>query len=81
MAGFRGVTIFFVLSGYLITMLALREETRFGRLSLAAFYVRRSFRILPPYYVTLAVYCLLIFGLGVSAPRRAPPEDGSSSVL
>jgi peptidoglycan/LPS O-acetylase OafA/YrhL len=75
LAGFRGVTIFFVLSGYLITMLALREETRYGRLSLAAFYVRRSFRILPLYYVTLAVYCLLILGLGVSAHLREPLQD------
>lgn len=75
LAGSRGVTIFFILSGYLITMLALREEARYGRLSLAAFYVRRSFRILPLYYVTLAVYCLLILGLGVSASRRGPLQD------
>ncbi|MGH7170959.1 MAG: acyltransferase family protein [Gemmataceae bacterium] len=75
LAGYRGVTIFFVLSGYLITMLALREEARYGRLSLAAFYVRRTFRILPLYYVTLALYCLLILGLGVSAHLRGPLAD------
>jgi peptidoglycan/LPS O-acetylase OafA/YrhL len=75
LAGYRGVTIFFVLSGYLITMLALREEARYGRLSLTAFYVRRSFRILPLYYVTLAVYCLLILGLGVSAHLRESLRD------
>jgi peptidoglycan/LPS O-acetylase OafA/YrhL len=75
LAGYRGVTIFFVLSGYLITMLALREEARYGRLSLAAFYVRRCFRIFPLYYVTLAVYCLLILGLGVSAHLRGPLRD------
>lgn len=75
LAGYRGVTIFFILSGYLITTLALREEARYGRLSLAAFYVRRSFRIFPLYYFTLAVYCLLILGLGISANLRAPLID------
>jgi peptidoglycan/LPS O-acetylase OafA/YrhL len=75
LAGYRGVTIFFVLSGYLITTLALREEARYGRLSLAAFYVRRSFRIFPLYYFTLAVYCLLILGLGISANLRDPLKD------
>lgn len=75
LAGYRGVTIFFVLSGYLITSLALREEAHHGRLSLTAFYVRRCFRIFPLYYFTLAVYCLLILGLGVSAHLRRPLED------
>jgi peptidoglycan/LPS O-acetylase OafA/YrhL len=75
LAGYRGVTIFFVLSGYLITSLALREEAHYGRLSLSAFYVRRCFRIFPLYYFTLAVYCLLILGLGVSAHLRRPLED------
>jgi peptidoglycan/LPS O-acetylase OafA/YrhL len=75
LAGFRGVTIFFVLSGYLITTLALREESKHGRLSLSAFYVRRCFRIFPLYYFTLVVYCLLIFGLGAGARFRAPLVD------
>jgi peptidoglycan/LPS O-acetylase OafA/YrhL len=61
LAGWQGVTIFFVLSGYLITMLALREERARGSVSLSAFYVRRSFRIFPLYYFVLVLYCLLIF--------------------
>ena len=47
--GAQGVAVFFVLSGYLITMLALREEAREGFVSLKAFYIRRICRILPLY--------------------------------
>ena len=53
--GGLGVVIFFVLSGYLITMLALREEEARGGLDFTAFYIRRTFRIFPLYYVVLAV--------------------------
>jgi peptidoglycan/LPS O-acetylase OafA/YrhL len=70
LAGWQGVTVFFVLSGYLITTLSLREERQRGVLSLAAFYVRRSLRIFPLYYLTLAAYCGLIFGLGLNPEKR-----------
>ncbi len=43
-----GVGIFFVLSGYLITSLLVREFDRSGRIALRSFYLRRVFRILPP---------------------------------
>ncbi|WP_345133931.1 acyltransferase [Dactylosporangium darangshiense] len=59
LSGHSGVHIFFVLSGFLITTLALREEERSGRISFADFYVRRLFRIVPVYLVVLiamAVY-------------------------
>ena len=75
MAGFRGVTLFFVLSGYLITTLALREEDRRGRVSLAAFYVRRCCRILPLYYLTLALYGALIGGAGLLREQAKPLGD------
>ena len=68
LAGARGVTVFFVLSGYLITSLGLREESERGTVSLAAFYVRRCCRLLPLYFLTLAAYCVLIFGLGAGGP-------------
>ena len=45
--GWAGVQMFFVLSGFLITTLMLREERGTGRISLKEFYLRRSFRILP----------------------------------
>jgi peptidoglycan/LPS O-acetylase OafA/YrhL len=58
--GFHGVTVFFVLSGFLITTLLLREEGRHGAVSFRGFYLRRVFRILPLYYLVLTVYCVLI---------------------
>jgi peptidoglycan/LPS O-acetylase OafA/YrhL len=68
--GSAGVSIFFVLSGYLITTLLLREQQRQGRVSLAAFYIRRLFRIYPLFYLVLLGYVVLIFGLGQQSDRR-----------
>lgn len=45
--GAQGVTVFFVLSGYLITTMLLDEHRNRGRIDLAAFYVRRAARLLP----------------------------------
>ncbi|MBM0236102.1 acyltransferase [Micromonospora sp. ATA32] len=53
-SGWVGVQLFFVLSGFLITTLLLREEEGRGRISLRSFYIRRFFRILPVYFVVLA---------------------------
>lgn len=68
--GWLGVTIFFVISGYLITTLCLREEDRRGRVSLAAFYIRRACRILPLYYVVLLAYVVVAIGLNVHDQRE-----------
>ncbi|MFM1871977.1 MAG: O-acetyltransferase OatA [Planctomycetota bacterium] len=56
--GFLGVNLFFVLSGFLITTLLLREEDKHGRISLPAFYLRRVLRILPAYYLLIAAVSL-----------------------
>jgi peptidoglycan/LPS O-acetylase OafA/YrhL len=55
-----GVTIFFLLSGFLITTLLRLEYSRFKSISLKDFYLRRALRILPPLYVTLALSVLLV---------------------
>ncbi|SOE00955.1 acyltransferase family protein [Blastococcus haudaquaticus] len=68
--GATGVTLFFVLSGYLITTLLLREEDRTGAVDFASFYVRRTFRIYPMFLGVIALYCVLILGLGMDAERR-----------
>jgi peptidoglycan/LPS O-acetylase OafA/YrhL len=52
-AGFLGVDVFFVISGYLITGQLLAEIDRTGRISLTAFYARRAKRILPAAAVVL----------------------------
>lgn len=54
-----GVTVFFVLSGFLITALLLKEIQKTGRVSIRAFYVRRAFRIWPAFYVLIVFVALL----------------------
>ena len=58
--GALGVRVFFVLSGFLITGLILREMDRTGTVSLRAFYARRFFRIFPAYYTYLALTALAV---------------------
>ena len=54
-----GVTIFFLLSGFLITTLLRMEFARYRRVSLGGFYLRRVLRILPPLYVSLVLAIVL----------------------
>lgn len=54
-----GVEIFFVISGFLITSLLLKEYQKFGTISLKNFYIRRIFRIIPALWVFLVTIALL----------------------
>jgi peptidoglycan/LPS O-acetylase OafA/YrhL len=58
--GKYGVTLFFVISGFLIVTLLLRERERTNAISLGKFWGRRSLRILPVYYATLLIYIVLV---------------------
>jgi peptidoglycan/LPS O-acetylase OafA/YrhL len=60
--GHSGVTAFFVISGYLITELMLRERARAGDVSVKRFYQRRILRILPAY----AIYLLVVAALAAA---------------
>ena len=53
--GFIGVEVFFVISGYLITLLLIGEHERSGRISLGQFYLRRARRLLPALFLMLAL--------------------------
>lgn len=57
--GALGVDIFFGISGFLICTRLLQEQQRNGRISLTNFYLRRAFRILPPYLTYLLVLVIL----------------------
>ena len=64
--GVTGVQLFFVLSGFLITTILLREYSRYGQICLTAFYVRRFFRILPPLLALSCVFGVIAILSGVS---------------
>ena len=53
--GTHGVTLFFCLSGFLITSLLSVEQARTGRIDIRRFYLRRALRIWPLYFLTLAI--------------------------
>lgn len=72
-----GVNVFFVISGFLITTLLLREYSVTGGISLKQFYFRRAFRILPPYYFYLAAIVLL----GATGVLSLPPTALISATL
>jgi peptidoglycan/LPS O-acetylase OafA/YrhL len=61
--GFVGVDFFFILSGFLITTLLLREERATGRFSLSQFYYRRALRILPVYFFVVTVVATYYIGV------------------
>lgn len=69
--GGLGVTIFFFLSGYLITTLLRLERDRTGRNSLRDFYLRRAFRIWPPFYFILGFAVALSVAGWLPMPLRA----------
>jgi peptidoglycan/LPS O-acetylase OafA/YrhL len=58
-SGKLGVSIFFVISGYVITRGLIREYDAVGRISLTGFYLRRIFRILPPLLIYVSVVMAL----------------------
>jgi peptidoglycan/LPS O-acetylase OafA/YrhL len=53
--GYLGVRTFFIISGFLITTLLLKEHEKTGTISLGDFYIRRAFRIFPAMYVFVLV--------------------------
>jgi peptidoglycan/LPS O-acetylase OafA/YrhL len=77
--GWLGVDVFFVLSGYLITSLLLREHQRYGRVNLKNFYVRRLLR-LAPLVVVLVALTVSLHLIGV-APRLSASPLGALSIV
>lgn len=65
-----GVTLFFVISGFLITHLLMKEEKKFGKIDFRSFYMRRLFRIYPLYFAVLLLYVFLILICGFSPERK-----------
>jgi peptidoglycan/LPS O-acetylase OafA/YrhL len=59
--GALGVRIFFVISGFLITFLLLKENKLFGSIDFSAFFVRRSLRIFPAFFAYILVVSLFSY--------------------
>ena len=69
--GYIGVDVFFVISGYLITSLLLREVDRTGTVRLREFWARRARRLLPAAFLVLAVSAV---GVLLLEPRLVWPQ-------
>jgi peptidoglycan/LPS O-acetylase OafA/YrhL len=61
--GWTAVWLFFVISGYLVAMLLIREERRRGKIAYGAFLIRRFLRIAPSYYAAIAIYGVAVYAL------------------
>lgn len=73
--GFIGVDVFFVLSGFLVTQLLLRDVDRFGRIRFGRFYSRRYRRLLPAGAFTLSITAILYSA--IAAPGQASASLGA----
>lgn len=69
--GGLGVNIFFVLSGYLITSLLMKEHADTGRISLLKFYARRALRLTPALWIVLG-FCLITQAFSSKAAEHIP---------
>ncbi len=79
--GFTGVDVFFVISGYLITQLLIRQIEKTGRLSLTEFYARRMRRLLPA--LSVVILATLMLGVFLAPPtgdRRQLAESALSAL-
>jgi peptidoglycan/LPS O-acetylase OafA/YrhL len=80
-AGFAGVDVFFVISGFVITGLILRQLDA-GRFSLGEFYVRRIKRLLPALILMLVVVLVLSFLLeSPLGPQQTTAKTGVGAML
>jgi peptidoglycan/LPS O-acetylase OafA/YrhL len=75
--GYIGVDVFYVVSGFLITGLIVRELQATGRVDLPAFYARRARRLLPAALVVIAV--TVIASAIVLPPLRVPDVAGDAA--
>jgi peptidoglycan/LPS O-acetylase OafA/YrhL len=79
--GFIGVDVFFVISGFLITGLLVRERERTGRISFRAFYVRRVRRLMPAALAALVATTLAAWALFPRGRFWEAVDDGVWALL
>jgi peptidoglycan/LPS O-acetylase OafA/YrhL len=79
--GFVGVDVFFVISGFVITSLLLREHDRYGRIDFVKFYKRRVRRIMPASALTLAVTVVAAYLIYLPTRAMSTLTDGIWALL
>lgn len=81
--GYLGVDVFFVLSGFLITGQLLAEWDRTGGVSLARFYLRRAFRLMPAFWLLalVGVTVVVLLGIGTAGERSEFLDSLAASML
>ncbi|PKQ36279.1 MAG: hypothetical protein CVT61_01870 [Actinobacteria bacterium HGW-Actinobacteria-11] len=79
--GLFGVDMFFVVSGFLITILLIKEASSTGRIRIGKFYARRAKRLLPPLFITLAATLVMLWSMGTLAELKAAAETALASLL
>ncbi|MDO5626940.1 MAG: acyltransferase family protein [Mobilicoccus sp.] len=79
--GFLGVDIFFVLSGYLITTLLLKDLSAHGRIDLAHFWTRRFLRLMPAAVLVIATVVVWAYLVAEPYRRAAIGTDALWSLL
>ena len=80
-AGFLGVDIFFVLSGFLITYLLIHELQGSGRIALGRFWLGRARRLLPAVLLVVLVIAAFAAVAGTAAERDVVRSDGLASLF
>ncbi|MEL6675579.1 MAG: acyltransferase [Bacteroidota bacterium] len=72
--GLEAVSFFFVLSGFLITYILLKETEKTGTVHIKRFYLKRVFRIWPLYFIIVGFGCLFFWYLAPAAGIDFPVE-------
>lgn len=80
-SGFIGVTVFFVLSGFLISTLLLEEWGEYGRIDLRRFYRRRIWRLYPALAFTVVAFLLISIALAVDGAGQSPLGSAAVGAL
>ena len=70
--GWTAVWVFFAISGYLLTMLLIREERKTGGIAFGAFLIRRFLRIVPGYAAAILIYWVALYSLPPLADEYGP---------
>ncbi|MFM2076154.1 MAG: hypothetical protein RJA49_44, partial [Actinomycetota bacterium] len=79
--GYIGVDVFFVLSGFLVTSIILREHRATGTLRLRRFYARRVRRLLPASVVLVVATCVLSTLVLPRLTRASLVSDAQAALL